>query len=104
MQAEAEILGIRCKENPKQGLRVRRKISSCAASVQGKLPKLLPVAFIRDQIRIGSQVYPFQVCDRTFRSRDHVLQCFSEVRSEEHTSELQSLAYLVCRLLLEKKK
>src|SRR2546425_8328905 len=30
-------------------------------------------------------------------ARDHY-------RSEEHTSELQSLAYLVCRLLLEKKK
>src|SRR2546425_11858983 len=28
----------------------------------------------------------------------------SKDRSEEHTSELQSLAYLVCRLLLEKKK
>src|SRR2546425_8230116 len=28
----------------------------------------------------------------------------SPTRSEEHTSELQSLAYLVCRLLLEKKK
>src|SRR2546425_4795796 len=28
----------------------------------------------------------------------------AECRSEEHTSELQSLAYLVCRLLLEKKK
>src|SRR2546425_9645428 len=27
----------------------------------------------------------------------------ARVRSEEHTSELQSLAYLVCRLLLEKK-
>src|SRR2546425_13286209 len=27
-----------------------------------------------------------------------------QARSEEHTSELQSLAYLVCRLLLEKKK
>src|SRR3982751_553641 len=27
----------------------------------------------------------------------------SQYRSEEHTSELQSLAYLVCRLLLEKK-
>src|SRR3989441_7169295 len=26
-----------------------------------------------------------------------------QIRSEEHTSELQSLAYLVCRLLLEKK-
>src|SRR2546425_8261334 len=29
---------------------------------------------------------------------------FGKERSEEHTSELQSLAYLVCRLLLEKKK
>src|SRR5687767_15752499 len=29
---------------------------------------------------------------------------FLLLRSEEHTSELQSLAYLVCRLLLEKKK
>src|SRR2546425_4279309 len=31
-------------------------------------------------------------------------QIILEFRSEEHTSELQSLAYLVCRLLLEKKK
>src|SRR2546423_5583036 len=29
---------------------------------------------------------------------------YKTYRSEEHTSELQSLAYLVCRLLLEKKK
>src|SRR5205823_13471422 len=33
-----------------------------------------------------------------------VVQRDLDVRSEEHTSELQSLAYLVCRLLLEKKK
>src|SRR5205823_9779504 len=32
-----------------------------------------------------------------------IRETFEEVRSEEHTSELQSLAYLVCRLLLEKK-
>src|SRR5258705_7273779 len=32
------------------------------------------------------------------------LQEFEEHRSEEHTSELQSLRHLVCRLLLEKKK
>src|SRR2546425_7607364 len=32
------------------------------------------------------------------------LSTCSNLRSEEHTSELQSLAYLVCRLLLEKKK
>src|SRR2546425_6879549 len=31
-------------------------------------------------------------------------RCALQFRSEEHTSELQSLAYLVCRLLLEKKK
>src|SRR5687767_15242974 len=36
---------------------------------------------------------------------DHALaQVANRLRSEEHTSELQSLAYLVCRLLLEKKK
>src|SRR2546425_5150982 len=39
---------------------------------------------------------------------DHVVRGALEAahlrRSEEHTSELQSLAYLVCRLLLEKKK
>src|SRR6185437_17029337 len=31
------------------------------------------------------------------------LRTLRPLRSEEHTSELQSLAYLVCRLLLEKK-
>src|SRR2546423_3267929 len=35
---------------------------------------------------------------------DNVWTICRSVRSEEHTSELQSLAYLVCRLLLEKKK
>src|SRR2546425_6285093 len=34
----------------------------------------------------------------------HSVEVAVQQRSEEHTSELQSLAYLVCRLLLEKKK
>src|SRR2546425_8149547 len=34
----------------------------------------------------------------------HFGEVFGVERSEDHTSELQSLAYLVCRLLLEKKK
>src|SRR2546425_2088299 len=34
----------------------------------------------------------------------HATESAGNGRSEEHTSELQSLAYLVCRLLLEKKK
>src|SRR3712207_7602530 len=33
-----------------------------------------------------------------------IMEYFFEARSEEHTSELQSRQYLVCRLLLEKKK
>src|SRR5687767_15733006 len=39
---------------------------------------------------------------RLRRVRDRIDREYA--RSEEHTSELQSLAYLVCRLLLEKKK
>src|SRR2546425_2726635 len=44
---------------------------------------------LRSGVRFGSA--------RSIRASTHE-------RSEEHTSELQSLAYLVCRLLLEKKK
>src|SRR2546425_9595567 len=41
----------------------------------------------------------------TERSKSCCSSCVrTSTRSEEHTSELQSLAYLVCRLLLEKKK
>src|SRR5205814_8336911 len=47
---------------------------------------------IRQPLRIGKHN----------RARRCVFQ--SEARSEEHTSELQSLRHLVCRLLLEKKK
>src|SRR2546423_11701086 len=70
-----------------------------------------------------STLFPYTTLFRS-RSRDHrpdtsatakgasspkrcaggrTASCCSTLRSEEHTSELQSLAYLVCRLLLEKK-
>src|SRR2546423_11645374 len=42
--------------------------------------------------------------DGTRRRRPASSGSWPSARSEEHTSELQSLAYLVCRLLLEKKK
>src|SRR2546425_1779688 len=45
---------------------------------------------------------PAQSCCSRFSSRASSPR--HRRRSEEHTSELQSLAYLVCRLLLEKKK
>src|SRR2546425_1761797 len=51
------------------------------------------------QIGRNLQQYLVQVSAVLRGNLDKVL-----LRSEEHTSELQSLAYLVCRLLLEKKK
>src|SRR2546425_13183936 len=44
------------------------------------------------------RVLPSEPAEHQYREADEA------DRSEEHTSELQSLAYLVCRLLLEKKK
>src|SRR5688500_20054549 len=43
-------------------------------------------------------------CDGHHRRQWRTLRCRREIRSEEHTSELQSPCNLVCRLLLEKKK
>src|SRR2546425_2662786 len=65
-----------------------------------------------------STLFPYTTLFRSRAGRERVLQrevALEQVlllqvtlqrveRSEEHTSELQSLAYLVCRLLLEKKK
>src|SRR5687767_15430015 len=62
-------------------------------------------------VAIGATIY-FGSDDST-RQITEISEAFAEahelgmaciLRSEEHTSELQSLAYLVCRLLLEKKK
>src|SRR2546425_5730398 len=49
-------------------------------------------------------VPPPTVPDPEVRERAVRRRFTAEYRSEEHTSELQPLAYLVCRLLLEKKK
>src|SRR2546425_6924261 len=49
--------------------------------------------------QVPSDPQPHAEHDRPSEERPH-----RRPRSEEHTSELQSLAYLVCRLLLEKKK
>src|SRR5205823_8062680 len=53
---------------------------------------------------IGYEDRSCPVGHQVARSQFAHLPCANEIdRSEEHTSELQSLAYLVCRLLLEKK-
>src|SRR2546423_11400468 len=69
--------------------RLRDKLGATVA-----LPKL--IAFLEKKTVLRESL------ERVFGMRETGL--FSQKRSEEHTSELQSLAYLVCRLLLEKKK
>src|SRR2546425_5925991 len=86
----------------------------------GKTEALLPAheQIPRETYRRGDRIKAYLLeVKRTQRdvqvilSRTHpnfIVKLFEaevpEIRSEEHTSELQSLAYLVCRLLLEKKK
>src|SRR5205814_8568214 len=82
--------------------------------------------FRSDAVRAGADLGGFEVvvCDdwqegvaaslragvRALAGVDHVVVLLGDMpfvtpqRSEEHTSELQSLRHLVCRLLLEKKK
>src|SRR5687767_15563275 len=54
--------------------------------------------------RFESQALRIPSASNPKRLKSQAPQIPSAVRSEEHTSELQSLAYLVCRLLLEQKK
>src|SRR2546425_8688786 len=67
-------------------------ISLATGILLGCLPALPARANLAADLKEGAGAI-------THRSRPDAAQ-----RSEEHTSELQSLAYLVCRLLLEKKK
>src|SRR2546423_2695009 len=59
-----------------------------------------PAQFRADQKRID----PARIGGKLRVVQHHAAIAPIGRRSEEHTSELQSLAYLVCRLLLEKKK
>src|SRR3989441_9148558 len=62
----------------------------------------VPAAPVPDDL--FAQRRPRRVDLRAVRVLPNAASRRAERRSEEHTSELQSLAYLVCRLLLEKKK
>src|SRR2546425_7560629 len=53
---------------------------------------------------LGSDLEPRHEPDLPGEAEQTLADITLARRSEEHTSELQSLAYLVCRLLLEKKK
>src|SRR3712207_8148927 len=80
---------------PRSTLFPTRRSSDLDAYLRDTLPegKNLPVAWLRQQIA------PLSILHEAFGTIG-----LDRERSEEHTSELQSRQYLVCRLLLEKKK
>src|SRR3989441_5535710 len=78
----------------------RRKVGKRSSMTRGLTPE-------------GEEKQLAGTCAHKWRSRKspyfvahicEICKLYRYKRSEEHTSELQSLAYLVCRLLLEKKK
>src|SRR5205823_12536338 len=62
------------------------------------------VKFGKYPMKIVEPGHPITQGASDFEHEDELYYYLQTQRSEEHTSELQSLAYLVCRLLLEKKK
>src|SRR2546425_8750301 len=65
----------------------------------------MPLGPLPTLIRFTSVRLPKSTTDTSLLfvlvTKAYLLSALNEMRSEEHTSELQSLAYLVCRLLLE---
>src|SRR5688572_31690892 len=70
--------------------------SGCRGWVQRTSGNVVSICaeIARELRRLDVAMFTFAVAQRIFR----------QIRSEEHTSELQSQSNLVCRLLLEKKK
>src|SRR5437016_8408511 len=75
-------------------------IEAAPLEVYGRLPRLENVALSPD----GSRIAFVKTEGNTRLVAVMSVADHSMMRSEEHTSELQSLTNLVCRLLLEKKK
>src|SRR3712207_7750989 len=78
--------------------------SATGASRNGRIRRQRPL--------IWGRMTPGETCNKGDNMRERLAYLFMitvlivlmALRSEEHTSELQSRQYLVCRLLLEKKK
>src|SRR5687767_15324059 len=87
--ASYNVHGCRGSDGKKDAQRIVRVIEECGCDTVGLQEVDYRLEYIAE--KLGMTAIP----GLTLARHD---------RSEEHTSELQSLAYLVCRLLLEKKK
>src|SRR5438045_8004067 len=78
-----------------------RSRSGCPVDRPGGCPDPPTIGFVLTKKIVGASVETSEQGEELEMGRIVVTEF---VRSEEHTSELQSLRHLVCRLLLEKKK
>src|SRR5437660_7867930 len=92
--APAPLCARRCRRTPPRSSPPVPSLRSSNRKVSRRIPAFLRCFGI--QFQNARRLFPFAA------SVDRVLKF--EIRSEEHTSELQSRGHLVCRLLLEKKK
>src|SRR2546425_9166892 len=89
-------------DRARQGIAVMLRESSLRPDLVGLLDALKTAPALASRLMLTSDG-SMPAFIRTHGFVDHLIRVALERRSEEHTSELQSLAYLVCRLLLEKK-
>src|SRR5947209_19543708 len=91
---------------PRCQLRVQLSVSAFSLFHQPTTPETYTLS-LHDALPIFLDQFivdEFQQAGPGFDQRHADIQGAEDRRSEEHTSELQSRQYLVCRLLLEKKK
>src|SRR3712207_7971656 len=89
-----------------------RKLHTRAGEVALKVPKLRRQTFEtaiieryrRRETSVEEALIEMYLAGVSVRRVEDITEALWGTRSEEHTSELQSRQYLVCRLLLEKKK
>src|SRR5687767_15914336 len=85
-------------------LMIRRPPRSTLFPYTTLFRSLLPDGQELHHLRFRPQLFPRHQRAAARQGEAAGVDVARHLRSEEHTSELQSLAYLVCRLLLEKKK
>src|SRR2546429_6501574 len=80
------------------------KPAPLSPATQVPTPAPPPAAQAPHSLRLAEEGYAFEVAPPENARAGAPLVFVMDVRSEEHTSELQSRLHLVCRLLLEKNK
>src|SRR5437899_9075807 len=92
------------RTNPKNVVRTAVVSPPRNGVVSTTAPATHAVTFVRPTKKLGASTM-YAISDpRARRPSESIAPPPTGRRSEEHTSELQSLRHLVCRLLLEKKK